>query len=123
FDGCECRVYRCPGFPPGFCLQPLPPEFLWVPEVLKAFLACFDRFAGTYLKGVSWESPASIEARVAHLLPALFLARIDGKSTIEYVTTERAKNRVRGIARPLILRPPDDLGDMRRASAREVIAK
>jgi len=123
FIDAECAWYGDPAFDTAFCLNHLLLKCLWRPQYSKAFLACFDRFAGTYLKGVSWESPASIEARVAHLLPALFLARIDGKSTIEYVTTERDKNRVRDIARPLILRPTDDLGDIRRAWAREVIAK
>jgi hypothetical protein len=39
---------------------------------------------------VSWEPRVSI-IRIARLLPALFLARIDGKSPIEYVTSERDK--------------------------------
>ncbi len=84
-------------------------------------LACFDRFAATYLAGVSWEPHASIEARIAGLLPALLLARIDGKSPIEYVTAERDKDRVRAIARPLILRPRAELGAIREAWAKEVL--
>src|SRR6266404_3657434 len=74
----------------------------------------------TYLEGVTWEPRADIEARIAHLLPALFLARIDGKSTIEYVTDEHDKDRVRAVARSLIMRPRDRLDAIRAAWAKEV---
>ena len=49
-----------------------------------------------YLQNVDWEAPASLEARAASLLPGLFLARIDGKSPVEYITEEREKEKVRG---------------------------
>src|SRR5947208_1130803 len=80
----------------------------------------FDRFAAAYLRGVSWEPRVSIESRIARLLPALFLARIDGKSPIEYVTSEHDKNRVRDTARPLIRCPANKLHDIRRTWAKEV---
>ncbi len=35
---------------------------------------------------VAWEPPAALEARAAHLLPGLLLARVDGKSPVEYIT-------------------------------------
>jgi hypothetical protein len=47
-----------------------------------------------------------IESRAASLLPALFLARVDGKSPVEYVTSEAAKALVRATARPLIVAAP-----------------
>jgi len=102
---------------------PRPPAFksLWRPQHAPAYLACFDRFAATYLEAVGWEPRAKIESRVAYLLPALFLARIDGKSPIEYVTAARDKERVRAIARPLIANPCGELGAIRRAWAREVL--
>jgi aminoglycoside phosphotransferase (APT) family kinase protein len=122
FIDAECAWYGDPAFDPAFCLNHLLLKCLWRPQHAKAFLACFDRFAATYLRGVSWEPRAGIESRIAHLLPALFLARIDGKSTIEYVTSECDKNRVRDTARPLIRCRTHELGDIRRAWAREVIS-
>ena len=53
-----------------------------------AFLGAFDALAAAYLAGVTWEPRAELEARAASLLPALFLARVDGKSPVEYVTDE-----------------------------------
>ena len=121
FIDAECAWYGDPAFDPAFCLNHLLLKCLWRPQHSKAFLACFDRFAAAYLRGVSWEPRTSIESRIAHLLPALFLARIDGKSTIEYVTSERDKNRVRDTARPLIQSPTDELPEIRRAWTREVV--
>jgi len=121
FIDAECAWYGDPAFDPAFCLNHFLLKCLWRPQHAPAYLACFDRFAATYLEAVSWEPRANIEARIAHLLPALFLARIDGKSPIEYVTTERDKERVRAIASPLIANPCGELGAIRRAWAREVL--
>ena len=120
FLDAECAWYGDPAFDPAFCLNHLLLKCLWRPQHAKAYLACFERFAAVYLQGVSWEPQASIESRIAHLLPALFLARIDGKSPIEYVTIESDKNRVRDAARFFIRSPADRLDDIRRNWAREV---
>jgi Ser/Thr protein kinase RdoA (MazF antagonist) len=120
FIDAECAWYGDPAFDPAFCLNHLLLKCLWRPRHAKAYLACFDSFAAAYLHGVSWEPRVSIESRIARLLPALFLARIDGKSPIEYVTSERDKKRVRDIARPLIRCPTNKLNDIRQTWAREV---
>jgi len=117
FIDAECAWYGDPAFDPAFCLNHLLLKCLWRPQHWKAFLACFDRFAAAYLHGVSWEPRVSIQLRIARLLPALFLARIDGKSPIEYVTSERDKNRVRDTARHLIRCPTNELRDIRRTWA------
>jgi aminoglycoside phosphotransferase (APT) family kinase protein len=121
FLDAECAWYGDPAFDPAFCLNHLLLKCLWRPRYAAAFLACFDRFAATYLEGVAWESQAEVEARIAHLLPALLLARIDGKSPIEYVTDEHDKDRVRAVARPLIVCPRHRLDAIRAAWAEEVL--
>jgi hypothetical protein len=63
---------------------------------------------------------ADLERRAARLLPALFLARVDGKSPVEYVTDENDKARVRRVAVPLIASPPLGLADVRDAWAKEI---
>ena len=123
FIDAECAWYGDPAFDAAFCLNHLLLKCLWRPQHARAFLACFDRFAATYLAGVAWEPRADIEARIAGLLPALLLARIDGKSPIEYVTAERDKDRVRAFARPLILQPSGDLGAIRGPWAREILGR
>ena len=61
---------------------------------------------------MTWEPRTEIESRIASLLPGLFLARIDGKSPVEYITDERDKRTVRETARPLIERPPVHLAEI-----------
>jgi len=42
-------------------------------------------FLAAYWPQVQWEPVQALEARVATLLPGLTLARIDGKSPVEYL--------------------------------------
>ena len=77
--------------------------------------AAFSALADAYLAQVDWESATEIEARAAALLPALFLARVDGKSPVEYLTREAEREAVRRCATPLIADPPQRLSDVAEA--------
>jgi aminoglycoside phosphotransferase (APT) family kinase protein len=98
FLDAECAWYGDPAFDLAFCLNHLLLKCLWVPQKRAAFLDCFDALSGAYLKGVSFEA---VEQRTATLLPALLLARVDGKSPVEYLG-ERDKQVVRQTARALL---------------------
>ncbi len=120
FLDAECAWYGDPAFDIAFCLNHLLLKCLWVPAYAPAYLSSFDTLWLAYRTAIAWEAPEALEARVAALLPGLFLARIDGKSPVEYVTTDEDKDRVRRVARPLIVNPPSSLSVMRAAWAREV---
>lgn len=111
----ECAWYGDPAFDLAFCLKHMLLKCLWRPQWRERYLACFDALASTYLAGVTWEPRAAIEARVAHLLPGLFLARVDGKSPAEYLSDERDKQHVRRVACSFLLRPADRLATIRNA--------
>lgn len=111
----ECAWYGDPAFDLAFCLNHMLLKCLWRPQWREQYLACYDALASTYLARVDWEPRAAIEARVAHLLPGLFLGRVDGKSPAEYLTDERDKERVRRVARRLLLDPADRLAAIREA--------
>jgi len=98
FLDAECAWYGDPAFDLAFCLNHLLLKCLWVPASRSAFLACFDALASSYLNGVLFPS---IEERAAALLPALLLARVDGKSPVEYLTPQN-KEVVRTVARELL---------------------
>jgi len=121
FLDAECAWWGDPAFDLAFCLNHLLLKCLWTPSVTAGFLACFDALACTYIARVNWESSAALEARAAHLLPGLFLARVDGKSPVEYITSEQDKNRVRRVARALLTHPVEALGDVRAAWTKELI--
>jgi aminoglycoside phosphotransferase (APT) family kinase protein len=117
FLDAECAWYGDPAFDLAFVLNHLLLKCLWNPRAVSRFLACFDRLAETYLASVEWEPREEIETRTARLLPALALARIDGKSPVEYVTSEIDKGRVRRFARALLTNPVDRLYMVREAWA------
>lgn len=118
----ECAWYGDPAFDLAFCLNHTLLKCLWTPAARPGFLACFRALAATYRADVTWEPPAQIEARVAHLLPGLFLGRVDGKSPVEYVTAEADKDRVRRVASALLRRPVDRLDDIAQAWEEELRA-
>jgi aminoglycoside phosphotransferase (APT) family kinase protein len=123
FLDAECAWYGDPAFDLAFCLNHMLLKCLWTPRAASGFLACFDALAEAYLAGVRWEPRTEIEARAASLLPGLFLARVDGKSPVEYLTDEAPKERVRRVARPLIAMPPVRLVEVRAAWAKEIGAR
>ncbi len=113
FLDAECAWYGDPAFDLAFCLNHLMLKCLWVPQATTRFLACFDSLALAYLAGVAWESAAGLEARAASLLPGLLLARVDGKSPVEYLSQDAEKDKVRGFARGFIAHPPQTLSGLR----------
>ena len=120
FLDAECAWYGDPAFDLAFCLNHMLLKCLWTPDATQGFLACYDALAGTYCAGVGWEGARELEARTAHLLPGLFLGRVDGKSPVEYLTLEAEKDRVRRVARALLAAPVDELAAVRDAWAREL---
>jgi aminoglycoside phosphotransferase (APT) family kinase protein len=99
FLDAECAWYGDPAFDLAFCLNHLLLKCLWVPSAALRFLQCFDSLSQAYLQRVTWEAPGGIAERTATLLPGLLLARVDGKSPVEYLTDEADKDRLRRFAR------------------------
>jgi 5-methylthioribose kinase len=97
FLDAECAWYGDPAFDLAFCLNHLVLKSFWVPN--PALRNCFDSLRDHYLAGVTWES--AIEERVAALLPALLLARVDGKSPVEYLDDAQRRS-VRELARKML---------------------
>ncbi len=120
FLDAECAWWGDPAFDLSFCLNHLLLKCLWTPRAARGFLGCFDALAATYLAGVDWENAAALERRAARLLPGLFLARVDGKSPVEYLTDERDKDRVRRVARAQLAAPVDRLAAVRAAWTKDV---
>lgn len=120
FIDAECAWYGDPAFDLAFCLNHLLLKCLWTPRAARDFLAGFDAMVETYRAGVTWEDAAEFATRTAHLLPGLFLARVDGKSPVEYLTKAAEKDRVRRVAAALLRDPVDDLAVVRAAWAKEL---
>jgi 5-methylthioribose kinase len=99
----ECAWWGDPAFDVAFCLNHL---------LLKALAAApgersararslslaAEAWWSGYVGHVSWESSTELQDRAGALLPALLLARIDGTSPVEYVTTDADRAMVRAFA-------------------------
>ncbi|HMN86168.1 MAG TPA: phosphotransferase, partial [Bauldia sp.] len=120
FLDAECAWYGDPAFDLAFCLNHLLLKGLARPDAAAAFLASFDALRDAYLGAVAFEPASALEARAAALLPGLFLARVDGKSPVEYVVTDAARDMVRRVAIPFVREPPARLAAVRDAWAREI---
>jgi len=115
FLDAECAWWGEPAFDLAFCLNHLLLKCLWTPTATAAFLAAFDTLAAAYLDAVDWEPRDAIERRAAALLPGLLLARVDGKSPVEYIDADRDRERVRRVAAALLRRPVARLGEVAEA--------
>lgn len=117
----ECAWYGEPAFDLAFCLNHLLLKGVWRRAHAADYLACFEALAQSYRAGVAWEPPEGLEARAARLLPALSLARVDGKSPVEYITGEADRDLVRRVARPLIAGRVSRLAQVRDKWAKEIL--
>ncbi len=115
FLDAECATFGDPAFDIAFCLNHLLLKCVWRPGTTAGYLACFDAFAAANLEAVGWEPAAALEERTAALLAGMLLARIDGKSPVEYITEADKKNRIRRFARDFLLQPAARLGALRDA--------
>jgi tRNA A-37 threonylcarbamoyl transferase component Bud32 len=117
FLDAECAWYGDPAFDLAFCLNHLLLKCMWRPHWQARYLECYTTLGDTYLTGVTWEPRGEIERRSSHLLAGLLLGRIDGKSPVEYITTDEDRDRVRRVARELLHHPVDTLVLVRTAWA------
>jgi len=116
----ECAWWGDPAFDLAFCLNHLLLKCLWHPPARTAFLECFGALAEAYLESVDWEPRAALEQRAATLLPGLLLARVDGKSPVEYISTDAGRETVRRSARALLQQPVARLAEVSAAWRLEI---
>jgi aminoglycoside phosphotransferase (APT) family kinase protein len=120
FLDAECAWWGDPAFDLAFCLNHLLLKCLWVSEKMSAYLTAYRALVKAYLVGVDWEPTDVFERRASALLPGLFLARVDGKSPVEYVTRDRDKDRVRRVAGALLRAPAETLTEIADAWSAEL---
>lgn len=105
----ECAWYGDPAFDAAFCLNHLVLKAVHVTAIRAELLREAAAFFATWLDHFPPALRRELERRTATLLPCLMLARIDGKSPVEYLTPA-GQQAVRDIAMPLIAAPVATLG-------------
>ena len=105
----ECAWFGDPAFDLAFVLNHLLLKAAWRPQWSARYDAAFRALTAAYRAHVGWEPWPALDARVAALVPGLMLARVDGKSPVEYLTAESDLAAVRSFARSRIAAPPATL--------------
>lgn len=112
FLDAETACYGDPAFDLAFCLNHLLLKGAWHPQYAVALLVAFNAVKNAYLREVSWEDASGLDSRTAHLLAAFLLARVDGKSPVEYLTDTDKKEFVRAQAKAFLQSPALTLDDV-----------
>jgi aminoglycoside phosphotransferase (APT) family kinase protein len=115
FLDAETACYGDPAFDLAFCLNHLLLKCVWAPAHAAAYLGAFEALQNDYFAQAHWEAAGALDGRTAGLLAAFLLARIDGKSPVEYITDPRKKDFVRQAAREFLSMPELSLSAMAEA--------
>jgi aminoglycoside phosphotransferase (APT) family kinase protein len=100
----ECAWYGDPAFDATFCLNHLILKLIHLPRLAATLLDQARGFTRRWLQHFPAALQGELDGRVAALLPCLMLARVDGKSPVEYLD-EAGRETVRRLAIPLIRQP------------------
>jgi aminoglycoside phosphotransferase (APT) family kinase protein len=115
----ECAWFGDPAFDVAFCLNHFFLKAAYMPQHAEALMWCVRLMTRAYFGHVNWEPNDQLEARVASLLPGLTLARIDGKSPVEYLDGP-ARDAVRALAIKLLHRQPRTVEEITTAWGQEL---
>lgn len=111
FLDAETAWWGDPAFDVAFCVNHLLLKSLLTGHDPGAHTAAVEALVSAYADHVTWEDRTQLESRVAALLPALLLARIDGRSPVEYLDADR-RTFVRRFTVPRLVESPPGLSGL-----------
>ena len=100
----ETAWWGDPAFDVAFLLTHLTAKAVHRPDRAGELVGAAERLLAAYAAQVTWEPAADVLSRAAALLPAVALARVDGKSPLEYLD-EPARDTLRTRALSLLRDP------------------
>ena len=104
----ECATMGDPAFDVAFCLNHFFLKAVFSPNFKGELEQAAKSFFENYFEFVHWEDKQEFNQRVAKLLPMLGLARVDGKSPVEYLNPDQ-QQAVRHMVIPLIKAPHNSI--------------
>ena len=111
FLDAECAWYGDPAFDAAFCINHLMLKALHMEALRDRLLEGAEVFLETWVAGIPEDERGPARERVLALLPCLLIARVDGKSPVEYLSPAN-RERVRSLAPAFIRRPPASLAHL-----------
>jgi 5-methylthioribose kinase len=105
----EVAHWGDPAFDVAFCLAHLSLKAMRFVAEADGYVACAERFWSEYRA----QDTAGLceESAVVRELGCLLLARIDGKSPVEYIEDDSTRDAVRVLAARMLTRPPDTVAE------------
>lgn len=107
----ECATMGDASFDVSFCLNHFILKALHLPSHRSDYLRLCEAFWQAYRAEIQFEDHNQLEKRISQLLPMLLLARVDGKSPVEYLT-EASAGEVRALALSLIDKQPATIAEL-----------
>ena len=108
----ECAWFGDPAFDLAFVVNHLLLKSAWRPQWRAQYAAMANELVAVYRARVDWEPWPALDGRTAALLPGLLLARVDGKSPVEYLADADVREAVRKFAREYLLAPAASVNDI-----------
>ncbi len=105
----EVAHWGDPAFDAAFLLNHLFLKAFHQPRFGELYFSAAREFWAELLDGTEQTALGNFEWMTLRHLGALMLARIDGKSPVEYIRDDAVKERVRRFASRLLLESPQDL--------------
>jgi 5-methylthioribose kinase len=102
FLDAECAWFGDPVFDAAFCLNHFLLKSIYLPDRQSEFMAMANAFQQRWLACFAADITYELQRRLVRLLPCLMLARIDGKSPVEYLNKQQ-QNLTRTIAKQMIV--------------------
>jgi aminoglycoside phosphotransferase (APT) family kinase protein len=101
-----------PSFDAAFCLNHLVLKWFCLPPHRLALQVLMSGFWAGLFETLPSEACSFFESATLRHLGCLMLARVDGKSPVEYLTGRDLQEQVRGAAKALISRPPGSFEEL-----------
>ena len=98
----EVAHYGHPSFDLGFISNHLILKSIHMEQFGISYLGMLEYMLNCYFAGANYMDNAALEKSFLALLPLLMIARVDGKSPVEYITRDEVKQFVRDCAYSII---------------------
>ena len=112
FLDAETSNFGDPVFDVVFFTNHLLIKSIYLPNKKNQFLKAYKNFIDTYISNSNCEDKKFFFRRCLNMIPLMLIARVDGKSPVEYVTSVKMKNEIRKLSFKLLNKKDISLGNL-----------
>ena len=102
FLDAETSNFGDPVFDVVFFTNHLLIKSIYLPNKKSQFLKAYKNFIDTYISNLNCDDKKFFFRRCLNMIPLMLIARVDGKSPVEYVTSKKMKNKIRKLSFKLL---------------------